>query len=152
MSNTAGLVAQSGIYRRAVRGADTLPQGTQDPLFTITGTVLLVAIEGEVTTVFQTQANDTKLVANPTVGADTDICAVLNTTAAAVGSHFNITGTFANAMVKSANGAHIAQAGFVVLTAGSLDLSCAASSTGGAKWAALFVPLTTDGNMVATAL
>lgn len=152
MANTTGLVGQSGLYRRAVRGADTLPQTAQEALFTITGTVLLVAIEGEVTTVIQTQANATKLVANPTVGSDTDLCATLDITAAAVGSHFYITGTLASAMVKAANGAHIAQAGGLVLTAGSLDLNCAASNTGGVKWAALFIPLTADGNMVATAL
>ncbi|MFH7445159.1 hypothetical protein RA265_29135, partial [Pseudomonas syringae pv. tagetis] len=81
------------------------------------------------TTVIQTQANNTKLIANPTVGSDTDICAVVSTTAAAVGSRLHITGTFANAMVISANGAHVAQAGAVVLTAGTLDLSCAASNT-----------------------
>lgn len=138
--------------RRTVRAADTLPQTTQEALFTITGTVVCYAIEGEVTTVFQTQANNVKLIANPTVGADTDICAVTDLTATAVGSHLSITGTFATALVKSTNGAHVAQATPTVLTGGSLDLSCSASSTGGAKWSVVWEPVTADGNVVSTAV
>lgn len=141
-----------GAWRRSIRTADTLPQSGAEAIFTVTGTVIAFAIEGEVTTAFQAQANNMKLTANPTVGADTDICAVADVTGNAVGTHLSITGTFATALVESANGAHVAQAAGVVLTAGTLDLSCSASSTGGAKWTVLWQPLTADGNMTPTAI
>jgi hypothetical protein len=151
MANTtpyAGAVTK----HRTTRGPSNLPQTAQGALFTITGTIKVWDVEGEVTTVVQTQANNTKLVANPTVGADTDICAVTSITAAAVGTHFNITGTFATALVVSANGAHVGQASPTVLTAGSLDLNCAASNTGQTKWVLVWEPLTADASVVPAAV
>ena len=139
--------ANSSQMKRVYRGPDALPQTAQGTLFNISGRVLALSIEGEVTTVVQTQLNNTKLVANPTVGADTDICAVLDITAAAVGSIFHITGTFANALIKSTNGAHIEQAGGVVLTAGTLDLSCSASNTGALTHWVIWEPMTGGGNV-----
>lgn len=142
----------AGTWKRAIRAADSLPQTTQEALFTITGTVIAWAIEGEVTTAIQNQLNNAKLVANPTTGADTDICAVTSLANAAVGTHLSITGTFATALVLSANGAHVAQAAGTVLTAGTLDLSCSASNTGAVKWSVLWQPLTADGNVTPTAI
>lgn len=152
MPLTTTYAGQAGVRRRTLRAADSLPQSTAEALFTITGTVIVYAIEGEVTTVFQTQTNNMKLIANPTVGSDTDICAVADVTANAVGTRLSITGTFATALVESANGAHVAQAAPTVLTAGTLDLSCSASSTGAAKWVIDWAPLSVDGNVVATAV
>jgi hypothetical protein len=124
------------------RATATLPQTTQSALFTISGgRVLMTGIVGEVTTVIQTQANNTKLVANPTTGTDVDLCAVLSITAKEAGTLFGITGLFSDALVGANAGATVWPRNPVVLPIGTLDLSCAASNTGSVKWSLFYVPL-----------
>lgn len=123
------------------RASATLPATTATPYFTVTGKIRLLDIVGEVTTVIQTQANNAKLIANPTVGADVDLCAVLDITAKAVGTLFSITGTLANAMVATTSGAGVAQASPLIVTAGTIDLSCSATNTGATKWLVRYQPL-----------
>lgn len=133
----------------AQRALSTLPQTADQSLFTVTGKVELVQIIGEVTTVIETQANDTLLKINPTVGADVDICAALDITAKAVGSLFTITGTFANALINTVSGGVPAQASPVVLTAGVLELECAASNTGAIKWTVVYKAIDPGARMIA---
>lgn len=132
------------------RATAALPQTAQSALFTISGgRVLLLGIVGEVTTVIQTQANNTKLVANPTVGTDVDICAALSISADEVGCLYGITGLFSDAMVGANAGATVWPRNPVVLPVGSLDLNCAASNTGSVKWNAWYVPLDAGASLVA---
>ena len=49
------------------------------------GRVIVNMLLGEVTTVIQTQANNTKLIAHPTSGSDVDLCAVSDIAALEVG-------------------------------------------------------------------
>jgi hypothetical protein len=124
------------------RATAALPQTAQAPLFTVTGgRIAVLGIIGEVTTVIQTQANNTKIVANPTTGTDVDLCAVLSITAKEVGTLFGITGTFADAMVGAAAGATVLPDRPVVVSIGSIDLNCAASNTGSVKWLLLWLPI-----------
>jgi hypothetical protein len=133
------------------RATAALPQTTQAALFTVTGgRVLVTSIVGEVTTVIQTQANNTKLVANPTTGTDVDLCAVLSVSADEVGCLYGITGLFSDAMVGANAGATVVPRNPVVVPAGSIDLNCAASNTGSVKWILTYVPLD-DGASVAAA-
>lgn len=135
---------------RVHRAAANLPQTAAAPLFTITGgRILLTSIVGEVTTVIQTQANNTKLVANPTVGSDMDLCAVLNISADAVGDVYSITGTLSDAMV-GAGVAVAAMAKGIIIPIGTIDLNCAASNTGQIKWTMHYVPID-EGASVAAA-
>lgn len=135
-------VGQIGTLKRVHRPTANLPATTQSALFNVVGgRIRVTKIWGVVTTVIQTQANDTKLVANPTVGADVDMCAVLSITAAAVGSVFNITGTPADAMVKVVSGAGVDQAVDQIVEAGTIDLSCAATNTGKVEWFIEYEPL-----------
>jgi hypothetical protein len=132
------------------RAAAALPQGTQSALFTVSGgRVKVLDICGEVTTVIETQANDTKIIANPTVGADVDLCAVNDITADAVGTMYNITGTFANAMIATTSGAHVAQAVPTIVAAGTIDLDCAASNSGETKWVLRYLPLDVGASVAA---
>jgi len=140
--------------RRVDKAAATLPQTTTDNLFTISGgQVLLTSIVGEVTTVVQTQANNTKLTLNPTAtGASQDMCAVLDITADAVGELYTISGTVGDALrsdllvgLNSLWGA-----GGMVLSEGVIELNCAASNTGATKWYLTYIPLD-DGASVAAA-
>lgn len=133
----------------AQRVLSTLPASTDLSLFTITGKVELVQIVGEVTTVIQTQANDTLLKVNPTVGADVDICAALDISADAVGSLYTITGTFADALINTVSGGVPSQAVGVILTAGVLELECAATNTGAIKWTVVYKAVDPGARMIA---
>lgn len=133
------------------RATAALPQTTQSALFTVTGgRVAIMGIIGEVTTVIQTQANNTKIVANPTTGTDVDLCAVLSITADEVGTLYGITGVFSDAMVGANAGAAVMCARPVVVAAGTIDLNCAASNTGSVKWALFYIPID-DGAYVTAA-
>jgi len=132
------------------RASATLPATKATPYFTVTGKIKLLDIVGEVTTVVQAQANNTKLIANPTVGADVDLCAVNSITGDAKGTIYTITGTLANAMVATTSGAGVAQAAPLVVAAGTIDLSCAATNTGATKWGVRYQPLESGSRVFAT--
>ncbi len=135
---------------RVDRAAATLPQTTQEALFTIAGgRVLLLGLLGEVTTIIQTQANNTKLIANPTTGSDVDICAALDITADEVGCLYSISGLNTDALIGLNAGAVPGMVRPVILPIGTLDLDCAASNTGAIKWSALWVPWDTGAVLTA---
>lgn len=128
-----------GLGIKVDRLTANLPQTTAHALFTISGgRIALVQIVGEVTTAIQTQLDNTKLIGNPTAGTDVDLCAVLNITAKEVGTLFGITGVLADALLGANAGALSGQDRRVILNAGTLDLSCAASNTGQVKWSIFY--------------
>lgn len=135
------------------RATATLPQTAASALFTVaTGRVIVTSIIGEVTTVIQTQADNTKLTFDPTAaGATQDLCAVLDITADAVGTMYSITGTPATALQDSLNfvpsNKRLAQP--IILKPGSVLLDCAASNTGSVKWTLTYWPLDTGATVVA---
>lgn len=131
---------QPGVFR-AYRATAALPQTAAAALFNVTGRIKVLSIIGEVTTIIQNQANNTKLISNPTVGADVDICAVADIANDAVGSQLSITGTLATAMVETVSAALVYQAAPVIVTAGTIDLSCSASNTGSVKWIIDYQPI-----------
>lgn len=147
-----GQVLRNLLFGLAVeRATAALPQTAQAALFNVVGgRIAVLGIIGEVTTVIQTQANNTKIVANPTAGTDVDLCAVLSITADEVGTLYGITGTFGDAMVGVNAGAAIMCDRPVVVAAGTIDLNCAASNTGSVKWALFYVPID-DGAYVTAA-
>jgi len=125
------------------KAATTLPQTTATAQFTIAGgRVLVTSIVGEVTTVIQTQANNTKLVANPTTGTSVDMCAVLDISADEVGCLYGITGTPADALVGTNAGLTVGlNNSGIVVNVGTIDLDCAASNTGETKWTLHYIPI-----------
>ena len=128
------------------RGTASLPQTTASALFKVQGgRVLVMGIYGEVTTIVQTQTNNAKLISDPTVGADVDLCATLDLTADAVGTMYGITGDFSDAMKTATSGAleigSTDNIQGVVVAAGNINLSCSASSSGEVKWSILWRPL-----------
>jgi hypothetical protein len=132
------------------RATAALPQTAAHALFTIaTGRIVVFGLVGEVTTVIQTQANNTKIVANPTTGTSVDLCAVLSITAKEVGTLLGITGVFADALVGANAGATILCDRPVVVPIGTIDLDCAASNTGAIKWKLLWLPLDDGATAVA---
>ena len=134
---------------RVDKAAATLPASTNQSLFTIAGgRVAVLAILGEVTTVVQTQACNTKLVAAPTVGTAVDLCAVLDISADEAGCLYGITGIFGDAMVGANAGATILQQRPVVVNAGVIRLNTAATNTGATKWTLWYVPLDEGASVV----
>ena len=134
------------------RGAASLPQSTASAIFKVQGgKVQVLGIFGEVTTVMQTQTNNVKLIADPTTGADVDLCATLDCTADAVGTMYHITGDLSDALIADTSGAAEALADYqpVIVAPGDIDLSCSASSTGAAKWSVLWRPLDPGARVVA---
>ncbi len=127
---------------RVDRATATLPQTTASALFNVVGgTVAITGIVGEVTTVIQTQANNTKLTANPTTGTSVDICTVLDITAKEVGALLSVSTFVTGALVGGTAGAALMADAPVAVNIGTIDLDCAASNTGAIKWSIFYVPL-----------
>lgn len=143
-----GILNERKAFRQAILGDRVerplalLPQTTATAYFTVVGgRVMIMQLLGEVTTAIETQANDTKWTATPTVGTAADICAALDITADEAGALYGITGILANAMVGAVAGALAEQSNGVIVNAGTLDLDCAASNTGATKWSLFYIPL-----------
>jgi hypothetical protein len=144
MANSTDRKAVSQITQgfRVSRSTATLPQTAQSALFTVAGgRVLVLGIVGQVTTIIENQANNTKIVANPTTGSDVDLCAVLSIANDEVGCLYGITGVASDAMVGSNAGATVWPTRPTVVAAGTIDLNCAASNTGSVKWDIWYLPL-----------
>lgn len=133
------------------RATAALPQTAAAAIFNVVGgRVMVTQIIGEVTTIIQNQANNTKLVANPTTGSDVDMCAVVDVANLEVGGLLSIAGAAATAMVKANAGAIVGQVTPSIVAPGTIDLNCAASNTGSVKWKLWYIPLD-DGAYVTAA-
>lgn len=129
------------------RAAATLPAGTATAYFTVAGGRVLAYFLGEVTTVVQTQVNNTKLIHNPTTGTDKDICATLDISADEVGTLYTITGTPADALLGAGQAGRLGDG--IVLKPGTVDFSCSATNTGATKWSCFYIPLDDGATVVA---
>jgi len=136
--------------KRVDRATAVLPQTTAAAIFTVAGgRVLITNIVGEVTTIIQTQINNTKLTANPTTGTSVDMCSVLDISADEAGCLYGIDGTPANALI-GANAGNVPEMDKgIVVNVGTIDLDCAASNTGSVKWQIWYIPLDDGATVVA---
>ena len=125
----------------ANKATAALPATALWALFTVTWRVKLLSIIWEVTTIIQTQTCLAKLVANPTVWADVDICADLDITAWAVWAQLSITWTLANAMVKTVSWAWVFQAASLLILPWTIDLNTSATNTWSVKWRVEYQPI-----------
>jgi len=111
-------------------------------LFTVVGgNCLVVGLIGEVTTVIETQANNTKYISTPTTGSAVDLCAVVDNTAHEAGGLLTITGVLATAAVKGNAGAGVMMSNSIVVAPGVIGLNTAADNTGAMKFSIWYVPL-----------
>jgi hypothetical protein len=133
------------------RATAALPATTDEALFTITGgRIRVVSLIGEVTTVIETQANNTKLKFNPTAtGADQDLCAVLDITADAVGTLYTISGTVGDAMRDDLLIGNGDLTNTLVLSEGDIELDCAATNTGSVAWDLVYTAIDTGATVAA---
>jgi hypothetical protein len=128
--------------------------GSVANMFTISGgPVLLIALVGEITATVSNNACNTKLVMDPTTGADTDLCAVLDIAQDVIGGFWFITGLAADAMVNAVPGTALASGMTAlngeaihpkVLPEGTIDFNLANSNptTGSVDWYLRYKPLT----------
>lgn len=139
---------------RVDRATATLPQSTDDAIFTVTGgRVLVTALIGEVTTVIGTGTTpELKVKFNPTAtGADTDLCAVLNIADDAVGTLYGVTGDYSAALASGL--LTLEGPGFgspFIVSEGDIEIDMDESVTGSVAWTIMYVPLD-DGASVAVA-
>lgn len=138
----------NGFAYTASRATETLPQTATAALFTVTGRVRLLSINGEVTTVLGATATNAKLIAVPTVGSNVDICAAVAVANLAVGTQLGITGTLATAMMAT-NGAIIGQVTPLIIKAGSISLNTTANNTGSVKWRVEYIPIDAGAKIIA---
>jgi hypothetical protein len=149
--STRNVIASTILGMRVDRATATLPQTTAGAIFTVAGgAVAITAILGEVTTIIQNQANNTKLTANPTTGTSVDICTVLDIANDEVGSFYSVSTFVTGALVGGTAGAALLPDAPVAVNIGTIDLDCAASNTGAIKWSIWYIPLE-DGAYISAA-
>ena len=155
MSNyAASTIARIADINKGIRvdkSATAITGISTKSLFTVSGgNVAIIGLVGEVTTVVQTQANNTKFISTPTVGSAVDLCAVVDTSAHEVGGLLTITGTLATAAAASNAGAGVMQTNAIMVAPGTIGINTAASNTGAYKFSLWYVPLE-DGAYVTAA-
>jgi hypothetical protein len=133
-----------------------IPQTGAAAIFTVTGHVLLKRILGVVTVAIGNVANVAHLRVNSTgAGATTDICLAaggLDIDNDAADTMYEITGTFADAMVATLNLPKApTQATEIVIPPGTIELACAGNDGGGGRvrWSITYVPLESGAQVVA---
>ena len=131
------------------RATDNITTGEE--LFTISGgRVMVTAIIGQVTTIMETKTINFKLVADPTTGTSTDICANLDLSADEAGTLYTISGAAATAMQRGESGSVLTQATPVIVAIGAIEATVGATHTGSIKWTLFYIPID-DGASVAAA-
>jgi len=149
--STIARVADIRAGLRVDKGATAIAGISTKDLFTVSdGNCLILGLYGEVTTIVQVQANNTKFISTPTVGSAVDLCAVVDITGHEVGGFLSITGTLATAAAKTNAGAAVNMTNGVIVAPGTIGINTAADNTGAYKFSILYVPLE-DGASIAAA-
>lgn len=137
--------------RQVVKNPGVLVTGGPLTLFTITGgRVRLLCLSGVVSTVIGAGVTSLAINANPTVGADTPLCAVGVVTSAPVNSLVAITGVVADALtvVLATQGAIRGMGLPLIVNPGTLDLVIAGGTTGAIDWFCTYEPLELGAQLV----
>ena len=140
--------------KTAETGTVLLTGGSVANIFTVSGgPVLVEALFAEIMATVSNNACDAKLVMDPAVGADTDMCVALDIAQDVIGSFLTIDGTIGNAMVNAVPGTALPLGvGMdipLILPVGTVDLNLANSNptTGSAIWKMRYRPIV-DGSIV----
>jgi len=150
----ADAAARIRLGMRVHRAAGDIIDGTKKPLFTVAGNVLLTGLKMEISgAALDAGANLTRFISNPTVGADMNLCADLDTVAAAIGAVFGVTGTITDAMTGApAGGGAMSMARPIILPTGAIEINTGADKGTGGGLAAVtvwYVPFDTGATIVA---
>lgn len=136
---------------RVEKSATAIAGISTKDLFTVSGgNCLVLGLFGEVTTVVQTQACNTKFVSTPTTGSAVDMSGTVDITAHEVGGFLTLNGTLATALAKTNAGAAAFTPTAVVVAPGTIGINTAADNTGAYKFFIWYIPLE-DGASIAAA-
>jgi len=136
----AGNVLPDGSYL-ATKAAFAVNTATTTDLFNVTGRVEILDIIGEIATTLGAATTGAKFIAVPTVGSSTDLCVTTNIASLATGGTLTITGTLANALNSTTQGAVIRQATPLQVKAGTLQLNITQTTTGNVRTMVRYKPL-----------
>lgn len=135
-------------------------------LFTVSGIVLVTTLVGKVTTAI-TVANTVKLVANPTTGTSSDLCAAtdIGTTDTPAGNLLSITGAPAESMIQgigavgrfpvtetqATGSTNVLTGGAqgIYIAAGTIEQVTATGADGAVTWILTYVPIEQGATVVA---
>ncbi len=140
-------VVRDKLGAKVTRAAADVLNGATVNLFTVaTGRIMLMHFEGEVTGAAVDASNsNVKIVSNPTVGTDLDLCAVLDVISDELGTIYTLAGVLATALQGgSGGGAPGMSASGLVIPEGTIDIQSTVDvGTGGAqvKFEAWYIPL-----------
>lgn len=131
----------------------TNPASTSRALFNVVGgRVLVKALWATITTVQQTQTNNTSVTFTPTGGSNADVASNLDTTADAVGTNWIVEGD-ATALISPTTvnffSVPAITSQFFVIDTGTIYWKTSATSTGAAKWDIVWQPLDAGGKVTA---
>lgn len=123
-------------------------------LFTIAGgPVRVLSVVGQITTALEAKANAIKLVHTPTGGAGVDLCATVESNAAAIRKCFVLNGVKATALQITTDIGVVTLANQngmpIVLTPGVISLNAADTATGVVSWHVEYEPLVAGATVVA---
>ena len=127
----------------------TLPATTTQQLFRVVGGRILVKyLIGEVTTVVQTQACNTKVSSkrldnsSVAVGTAKDLAANVDITGLEVGSTYFVEGDGTAGVLATAGGTYVGpNSGYFIVPQGEIYVTTAATNTGAMKWDIWYQPL-----------
>jgi hypothetical protein len=136
------------------KAAATVPQGTTQDLFLVSGgDVLVTLLYGKVGTILGATANDLAIWVDPTATGTTYIIAsAVEGNALQANSFMVVEGDGTALMITGLAGAGpiISGTGRFVCPTGTIQLKCVGSTTGTTAWELFYVPLT-DGATVVSA-
>ena len=121
----------------AAKAAATLPQGTTQEIFTITGGRVLVSLLfGEATVALGGVANDLSVQMNPTTGTTYIIASAIEGNALEAGGLLVVEGDGTALMItgKAGAGPIISGTGLWICPVGAIEFKCVGSTTGSTKW------------------
>jgi hypothetical protein len=143
-----------GLGIHVQKATATVPQGTTQDLFAVTGgNVLITLLFGQVTTILGAVANDLAVWVDPTAAGTTYIIAsAVEGNALQANSFMVVEGDGTALMITGLAGAGpiISGTGHFVCPTGTIQLKCVGSTTGATKWELFYFPLD-DGASVASA-
>lgn len=119
-------------------------------LFTVTGIVLVTSLIGYVDTVI-TVANTVQLQANPTTGATGALCTAtdIGTTDTPAGDLLGLPAAPGSALLFGVGTVRPNVGAPIAIAAGTIEQVTATGADGAITWHLTYVPVTSDGNVVA---
>lgn len=140
---------------RVERAADTLPQTTDEAIFTVSGgRVIITSLYGEVTTAIGAGTTpELKVKFNPTgTGADTDLSAATNIASDAVGTTYATTGDYSTVLSQGLWTVEGALQTPYMVSEGDIEIDMDESVTGAIQWTLTYIPLDDGASVAATAV